>query len=477
MFDAVLSSLAWLIYALLPDVWVDWIAGNPYSFAGLLLPIVIPLVVFQILPLLVLIERRGAAFIQDRAGPNRAYIYIPGLGIKLRAFGMIYNATDAVKLLFKESFTPPFVHKGYYFLAPTIPVITALLSLALIPWFSPILYAVGDQLHRLNGQIINANSGLLLMFAMGGVGVYGVVLGAWASNSKYSLLGGMRASAMMISYEVSMGLSVIGMLMLVGSLSLTDVVEWQGAHTWGIVVQPIGFLLFLVCQFAEANRNPFDVAEGESELVAGFHTEFNGVKFMLYMTAEYLHVIIASILLATLYLGGYQLLPLPGFGTDWLKAHLGLVAGIMLAFTGVLVLGFAWLLTGRKKKVVGSAANAEIKAERAKEYNFYIALMSMAGLGAIAAGAACIALVHTAGLGSGVAGQTVYPGWVNAVTALVQFHILIGKAMLFCWLFVWVRWTLPRFRYDQIMALGWKVMLNIALLNLLATAVIAKLVR
>ncbi len=456
---------------------LDWILAHPYQLAGLLMPIVIPLIIFQILPLLVLIERRGAAFIQDRAGPNRAYIYIPGLGIKLRAFGMIYNATDAVKLLFKESFTPPFVHQGYYWLAPAIPVVTALLSLALLPWFSPIAYAVGDQVQWLNGQIINANSGLLMMFAMGGVGVYGVVLGAWASNSKYSLLGGMRASAMMISYEVSMGLSVMGMLMLVGSLSLTDVVEWQGTHTWGIVVQPIGFLLFLVSQFAEANRNPFDVAEGESEIVAGFHTEFNGVKFMLFMTAEYLHVIIASVLLATLYLGGYQLLPLPGFGTDWLKDNLGLVAGIMLAITGVLVLGFAYLLTGRKKKVANSAANAEVKAERAKEYAFYIAIMSLTGLGMIAAGAACMALLHTAGLGTTVAGQTVYPGWLNAVTAVVQFHILIGKTMAFCWLFVWVRWTLPRFRYDQIMALGWKVMLNIALVNLLATAVIAKLVR
>lgn len=463
---------------------IDWILANPYAVVGLLLPIVIPLVVFQILPLLVLIERRGAGFIQDRTGPNRAYIYIPVLGIKLRAFGMIYNATDAVKLLFKENFIPPFVHKGYYILAPGIPVITALLGLALIPWFAPIVHTAG----KLSGQLIDANSGILMLFAMGGLGVYGVVLGSWASNSKYSLLGGMRASAMMISYEVSMGLSVMGMLLLVGSLSLTDVVSWQTSHTWGVVVQPIGFLLFLVSMFAEANRNPFDVAEGESEIVAGFHTEFNGVKFMTFMTAEYLHVIAASVLIATVYFGGYGLLPfaLPLDGlhapwvdldTVWLKQHLGVIVGLMLIPAGLGLLGFAYLLVGRRATVQRSDASAVIKAERSKEYGVYIAAFSLMGLGALAGALASFALLTTASNGQSADGVLLWPGWVNLVTAIVQFHILLGKTMLFCWLFVWVRWTLPRFRYDQIMALGWKVMLNIALVNLLVTAIVAKLVR
>jgi len=466
----------------------DWILANPYTVAGLLLPIVIPLVVFQILPLLVLIERRGAAFIQDRAGPNRAYIYIPVIGVKLRAFGMIYNATDAVKLLFKENFIPPFVHKGWYLFAPGIPVITGLLGLALIPWFSPVLYAAGDSVGRLSGQMIEANSGILMLFAIGSLGVYGIVLGSWASNSKYSLLGGMRASAMMISYEVSMGLSVMGMLLLVGSLGLTDVVEWQGRHTWGIVVQPIGFLLFLVSMFAECNRNPFDVAEGESELVAGFHTEFNGVKFMTFMTAEYLHVIAASILLATVYLGGYQLLPMPlpldgihapwvDLDSMWLKQHLGIVLALMLAGGGAGLLGFAYLLTGRRRTYQNNAANDVLKAERSKEYSLYIAAFSLLGLGLLAGAGASAVLMDTKATATVVGSTILFPGWVNALTAFVQFNILIAKALLFCWLFVWVRWTLPRFRYDQIMALGWKVMLNIALVNLLATAVIAKLVR
>lgn len=465
----------------------NWVIANPYQVVGLLLPIVIPLVVFQILPLLVLIERRGAAFIQDRAGPNRAYIYIPVIGLKLRAFGMIYNATDAVKLLFKENFIPPFVHKGYYLLAPGIPVVTALLGLALIPWFGPIAYASAGSLGHLSGQLIEANSGILMLFAMGGLGVYGVVLGAWSSNSKYSLLGGMRASAMMISYEVSMGLSVMGMLMLVGSLSLTQVVEWQTAHTWGIVVQPVGFLLFLVSMFAETSRNPFDVAEGESEIVAGFHTEFNGVKFMTFMTAEYLHVIAASVLIATIYLGGYGLLPFPlplnGFDAawvdldaNWLKANLGLVVGLMVIPAGLGLLGFAWLLTGRRKTILASDASAVIKAERSKEYLVYIGAFSGLGLGALLGAVAAFLLLKT-GAPTIISGVATWPGWVDAVAAVVQFHILIGKTLAICWLFVWVRWTLPRFRYDQIMTLGWKVMLNIALVNLLATAVIAKLVR
>ncbi len=442
---------------------IDWIAAHPYQVVGLVLPIVIPLALFQILPLLVLMERRGAAMIQDRAGPNRAYIPIPFLNVKVRGFGMIFNLTDAVKLLFKEHFTPPFVHKGYYRIAPAIPLITGLLTPALIPWFSPIVYQGGV----LSGQTIDANSGILMLFAMASLSVYGVVLGSWASNSKYSLLGGMRASAMMISYEVSMGLSVIGMLMIVGSVSLTDVVEWQGQHTWGFVVQPVGFLLFLVSMFAECNRNPFDVAEGESELVAGFHTEFNGVKFMLYMSAEYLHMIVASVLIATVYFGGYQLLPIPGFGPEWVKAHVGQVLAIGLVGMALGLLGFVWVIKNRKAIHARSDSNPQDKAERAKEYGLYMAVFTLAGLGLLGAAGASWALINIERLGQ---------GWIDFITAAVQFNIVIAKALLFCWLFVWVRWTIPRFRYDQIMDLGWKVLLNVALVNLLVTAVVAKLI-
>ncbi len=486
---------------------LSWVMNHGYLLVGLLLPIVIPLALFQILPLLVLIERRGAAMIQDRPGPYRAGLNItakdlltfnlagimgskadPG-ALRLRAFGMIFNLTDAVKLLFKEHLTPPFVHKGYYIVAPMIPLLCGLLTPALIPFFAPISYVAADgSIATLMGQTINANSGILLLFALGSLSVYGIVLGSWASNSKYSLLGGMRASAMMISYEVSMGLAVMGMLLIVGSLSLTDVVTWQGTHTWGIIVQPLGFVLFLVSMFAECNRNPFDVAEGESEIVAGFHTEYNGVKFMLFMSAEYLHMIVASILLATLFCGGYQLLPCPvplngvyepwvALDTTWVKSHLNWVAGAGLIGGGVLFAMLALIVRGKRR---GQAARvAKFHPSDAgliqRELGFYGLLFAGGALAKIVAGIAAILLIPQV-VPQIIHGVAIWPGWVDAVTAFVQFNIVIVKSLFFCWLFVWVRWTLPRFRYDQIMGLGWKVMLNLALVNLLVTAIVAKLV-
>jgi NADH-quinone oxidoreductase subunit H len=471
------SVIAWLSQT--------WVYQHPYQTLALALPVVIPLALFQVLPLLVLMERRGAAFIQDRPGPSRAYIPLPGM--RLRAFGMIYNMTDLVKLLFKENFVPPFAFKTFYWIAPAIPVATGLLTPALIPWFSPMLYQdAAGTLQSVDGTLITTNSGLLMLFALGSLSVYGVVLGSWSSNSKFSLLGGMRASAMMISYEVSMGLSVLGMLLLVGSFSLTDIVEWQGHHAWGVFVQPIGFVLFVVSMFAECNRNPFDVAEGESEIVGGFHTEYAGMKFMMFMTGEYLHVMVASALIATLYLGGYQLLPFPlplhdhwqDLDTPWVKANLGIVLMALLGITGLLVLGFAWLINGRRQNY--AKQNAEDRPLRLREYRVYTVVFSLAGLGLLAFAGWCGMNLTTQPLLNEhhqmiyVAGQALYPTWVNFVTGLVQFHVVIAKMLVVAWLFVWVRWTLPRFRYDQIMALGWKVMLNIALVNLLITAVVAK---
>ncbi|MBA3708397.1 MAG: NADH-quinone oxidoreductase subunit H [Planctomycetes bacterium] len=475
---------------------LHWITSHPYQTAGLILPIAIPLILFQVLPLLVLLERRGAAFIQDRVGPSRAYIPLPGL--RIRAFGMLYNATDLIKLLFKENFVPPFAYKSFYWLAPAIPVATGLLTPALLPWFSPILYQDGAGVSSLTGTLITTSSGLLLLFALGSLSVYGVVLGSWSSNSKFSLLGGMRASAMMISYEVSMGLSVLGLLLIVGSFNLTDIVEWQGHHTWGMFVQPIGFLLFLVSMFAECNRNPFDVAEGESEIVGGFHTEYAGVKFMMFMTGEYLHVLVASALLATLYAGGYELLPFPvpmladtsGFvpflttvfrpesylslDTLWVKAHLGGVVAIMLGITAVLVFVFATLIAGRRRNY--AQQDAQDRDMRLREYGIYCSAFTGLGVMLLLGAIACGLFMTTQPLVAAgtLSPQPIYPGWVNAVTAVLQFHIVIGKTLAFAWLFIWVRWTLPRFRYDQIMGLGWKVMLNIALVNLLITAIVAK---
>ena len=460
--------------------------------------IAIPLILFQLLVVLVVMERRGAAYIQDRPGPNRASLNLsfaalsnpdsvfalnaPANSLRLRAFGAIFNLADAVKLLFKERFDPHFVeHKLLYGIAPAIPMISGLLTPALIPWFAPISVAHAGTVASVSGQIIDANSGILMLFALGSLSVYGVVLGSWASNSKFSLLGGMRASAMMISYEVSMGLAVMGMLLIAGSLSLTSVVEWQGQHVWGIVVQPLGFLLFLVAMFAECNRNPFDVAEGESELVAGYLTEYSSVRFMTFMASEYLHMMVASALIATVYLGGYHLLPCPlplhglseawvSLDTNWIRSNLGPVLAVLLCLTALPVFGFAWLLNIRRVRALKRPASDRIL--RAREYGFYMMLFSGLGVALIVGGAAACALIASPVLVDGV-----YPLWVSLIVAVVQFHVVIVKTLLLCWVFVWVRWTLPRFRYDQIMALGWKVMLNLALLNLMATAVITKLVR
>jgi NADH-quinone oxidoreductase subunit H len=468
--------------------------GNHFEeILTILKPVLIIALLFQVLPLLVLAERRGAAFIQDRQGPQRATFNLQlanfkgiftgegGDGLRLRGFGMLFNIADLVKLLFKESFVPPFAHKWWYILAPAIPVLAGLLTPSVLPWFAPIThYAGANDVRSVSGQIFDTDNGLLVLFAIGSLSVYGVVLGSWSSNSKYALLGGMRASAMMISYEVSMGLSALGMILLVGDFSLTRIVDWQAANAWGVFVQPIGFLLFLTSLFAECNRNPFDVAEGESELVAGFHTEYASAKFMLFMTGEYLHILVASALVATLYLGGFDLVPfsykLPGgpYDTAFIEAHLGVVAGLMLIGGGVFMLFASHLVAGRKRHYAKLAASD--RASRIKEYELFSGLFMFLAVIMLFGGAASLMFLTTEAVpGALFATKAVYPLWVGVVTAVIQLHVVLGKTLLFCWLFIWVRWTLPRFRYDQIMALGWKIMLNIALANLLITALIAKL--
>ncbi|MBN8524703.1 MAG: NADH-quinone oxidoreductase subunit H [Planctomycetes bacterium] len=463
---------------------INWICANPYLVASLLLVPAVPLIFFNILPLLVVMERRGAAFIQDRPGPNRAGIWIPGLNVRIRAFGMIYNACDFVKLAVKERFNPAFAAaSGYYVAGPFIPLAAALILPAFIPVFAPIAYSTADGVGWLHGTTIATHSGLLALFAFSSLSIYGIVLGSWSANSKYSLLGGMRASAMMVSYEVSIGLAAAGMFLIVGSFDLAKIVAWQGDHTWGIFAQPLGFVLFTVAMFAECNRTPFDVVEGDSEIVAGFHTEYGAIRFMLVMAAEYYHVIIASALISTLYLGGYHLSPIPlPVGQDfavvnlddrWMREHLGAVLALMLGIGAIGAAVFAGLINGRRVHYLKSGATDA--QERAREYILYTAAIGGAAL-LMAVGAVLLAGWSPAPKAV-VAGVPVWGGLVDVLTAVAQFHILLGKIILVAWLFVWVRWTVPRFRYDQIMALGWKVLLNGALINLLITAIIVKLVR
>lgn len=467
------------------DAVLTWIANHPYELAALLLVPAVPLIFFNILPLMVVMERRGAAFIQDRPGPNRAGIWIPGLNTRIRAFGLVLNACDFLKLAVKERFDPKFAAAfGYYAAGPFIPLMAALVLPAFIPLFAPIAYQTADGLlGTLQGTTISTNSGLLALFAFSSLSIYGIVLGSWAANSKFSLLGGMRASAMMISYEVSIGLAAAGMFLIVGSFDLARIAAWQGEHTWGLFAQPLGFILFTVAMFAECNRTPFDVVEGDSEIVAGFHTEYGAMRFMLVMAAEYYHVIVASALISTLYLGSYHLSPVPlPIGPDfalvslddaWMRHHLGAVLALLLGGGAIGAAILAALLNGRRVHYARSGASDA--AVRAREYVLYTAVFGGAAL-AMAVAAVLVAGWRPSPVAS-VGGTPVWGWLVDALTASAQLGILIGKIIVVGWLFVWVRWTLPRFRYDQIMALGWKVLLNAALINLLITAIIVKLVR
>jgi NADH-quinone oxidoreductase subunit H len=328
------------------------------------------------------VERKGSALIQDRIGANRAALFgFAGLGLVNTLLA------DPLKFLTKEDFVPARGDRLMHTLAPCLALFPALVAFAVIPFGDRLV--VGDR--EINLQVANLDVGLLYIFAMGSLGVYGIVMGAWASNNKYSLLGGVRGSAQMISYEVAMGLSVMGVLMIYGTLDLQEISRAQGRllggwlPAWGIFLQPLAFLLFFTAALAETKRIPFDLPESESELVAGFHTEYSGGKFLMFFAGEFAGMVTAAGLVTVLFFGGWQVPYLmrdgfhfPGGGVLPLP-HLGVVA--------------------------------------------------------------------------------------------LQVGTFTLKVVFFCWLFILLRWTLPRFRYDQVMRLGWKMLLPLALLNVAVTAV------
>ncbi len=306
-------------------------------------------------------ERKVAAVIQDRRGPNRA-----------GPFGLLQPLADGLKLFFKEEIIPNFSSKFLFILGPALAMLTAVMTSAVIPW--------GDKLHLfgrdISLQIADVNIGILYVFGVVSLGVYGIMIGAWASNNKYSLLGGLRAASQIISYELAMGISLISLLMVTGSLSLKEMVVQQQTGLWNIIYQPLGFLIFLICSFAECNRTPFDLPEAENELIGGYHTEYSSMKLGFYLFSEYINMFVSSVIMATLFFGGYDM-----------------------------------------------------------------------------------PFVNEANLSTNVA-------------AIVGVVALMMKVVFFLFLFMWVRWTIPRFRYDQLMHLGWRILIPLALFNMLVTGAV-----
>ena len=307
-------------------------------------------------------ERKVAAFLQDRVGPNRA-----GWG------GLLQPLADGLKLFSKEEFEPDTKNRFLFFVGPAIAMSTALMTSAVIPW--------GDKLHLFGRDILlqatDIDNALLYIFAVVSVGVYGIMIGGWASNIKFSLMGAVRAASQMVSYEVAMGLSMIALLMMTGTLSLKEISEQQAGMNWNVFYQPLSFLIFLICAFAETNRTPFDLIECESELIGGYHTEYSSMKMGFYLFAEYANIFISSAILAILFFGGYNY---PGM--QWMVEHAG---------------------------------------------------------------------VNTANL--------------------LGIGVLFIKICGFIFFYMWVRWTIPRFRYDQLMNLGWKILIPLSILNIVITGI------
>jgi NADH-quinone oxidoreductase subunit H len=313
-------------------------------------------------------ERKVAAFLQDRLGPDRA-----------GPFGILQPLADGLKFIMKEEFIPVVSNKLLFVLGPCIAMMTALMAGVVIPWGDTLI--INGQEYSL--QIADLNIGILYVFGVVSIGVYGIMIGGWASNNKFSLLGAIRASAQMISYEIAMGLSIIALILTTGTLSLSDITAQQAGgvggdwNFWNVVYHPLGFLIFLICAFAECNRTPFDLPECETELVGGYHTEYSSMKLGFYLFAEYINMFVSAAVISTLYFGGYNFPFMNDLGLEQ-----------------------------------------------------------------------------------------------NTVTILGTLF-LFAKIGFFIFFFMWIRWTIPRFRYDQLMNLGWKILIPLAVLNIFITGMVS----
>jgi len=309
-------------------------------------------------------ERKVAAWLQDRIGPNRA-----------GPFGIFQPLADGGKLFFKEEIIPLASNKFLFVLGPALAMVTALLTSTVIPWAAPFVTEKGNIIPM---QVADVDMGILLVFSIVSVGVYGIMIGGWASNNKFSLIAAIRGASQMVSYELPMGLALIAVLFMTGSLKMSEIVASQVQNGWHVIYQPLGFIIFFVCALAECNRTPFDLPEAENELNFGYHQEYSSMKLGFYLFAEYINMFISSAVMATLYFGGYDI-PFVN------EASWGLSP---------------WLMS------------------------------------------------------------------------LISFSVFMIKISLFLFVFLWIRWTIPRFRYDQLMNLGWKKLIPLALLNMIISAAV-----
>jgi NADH-quinone oxidoreductase subunit H len=335
-----------------------------------LYPFILAVIVFAITLLIAMYstyaERKFAAFFQDRLGPNRA-----------GPFGLLQPLADGVKMFMKEEIIPSVSNKFLFVLGPSLFMITSLMTSAVIPWGSSL--TIGGEKYPL--QVADVNIGVLYLLGVVSIGVYGIMIGGWSSNNKYALLGALRASSQMISYEVAMGISVVTLIMLTGTLSTSEIAAQQhgfwseGWFTWNFFKNPVTFLIFFICALAETNRTPFDLPESETELIGGYHTEFSSMKLGLYLFAEYINMFVSSAIMSLFFFGGYNY---PG---------------------------------------MDSIADPNLQA-------------------------------------------------------LIGVAAMFGKTIFFIFVFMWIRWTIPRFRYDQLMNLGWKILIPFSLINLVATGLV-----
>lgn len=396
-------------------------------------------------PIMVWWERRVAGLIQDRTGPNRCDIG----GIRLG--GLIQAIADMLKLVFKEDFTPSHIkYKFLYTIAPALVFICSFLTMAVIP-FADNLVVDGESYMM---QAIPTQLGIMWFLAFAGLSVFGIILGGYSSQNKYGLLGGIRASAQVISYEAAMGLSIISVLITYGSINLNDMVQAQSGTifgvipAWGIFMQPLAALIFIVTAFAETNRTPFDIAEGESEIVAGYHTEYSAMRFGLFQVGEYAAMSASSAIIVTLFLGGYQI---PWMDTSSIQSNINYVILAIIILLPIKAYLFAkWM----NKNYDWLDKNDK----RQREKNILIR-----GFWLIAIAISAILIVFlTTGLGE---------NGVNIATTVIQIATFVAKFLFMNFVFIWIRWTLLRFRYDQLQMLGWKVLIPLAILNIVITAI------